>query len=74
MKSLIFAALLVSSQAVRLTDSDKPAVARSYNENNEPFVSKLAFNNKDVLGDDFFTKTSGLAQSQEQALHWYEGK
>ncbi len=34
----------------------------------------MAFNNKDVLSDDFFTKTSGLAQSQEQALHWHEGK
>ena len=39
MKSVIIAALLASSQAVRLTDNDKPAVARSYNKDNEPFVS-----------------------------------
>ena len=74
MKSFIFATILVSSQAVRLVDSDKPAVSRSYNDKNEPFVSKMAFNNKDVLSDDFFTKTNGLAQSQEQALHWHEDK
>ena len=48
MKACILA-LLATAQAVSLSGADKPAVARVYNENNEPIKSTFARSNKDIL-------------------------
>ena len=81
MKYFVFAALVATSQAIRLADSDKPAVARSYNSDNEPITSKLAFKNADILKPDWIEKRdmeNELVQTStetfEQVFHWYEGR
>ena len=81
MKYFILAALLATSQAIRLADSDKPAVARSFNSDSEPVPSKFAANNEDILKPDWIEKRdleNELVQTStetfEQVFHWYEGR
>ena len=81
MKYFVLAALVATSQAVRLADSDKPAVARSYNSDSEPVASKFAASNEDILKPDWIEKRdmeNELVQTStetfEQVFHWYEGR
>ena len=46
MKNFIVAALLATSQAVRISD-DIPAVARSYNADNEPVLDTFKIQSND---------------------------
>ena len=48
MKNFIISALLACSQAVRITD-DMPAVARSYNADNEPVLDTFRIQSNDEL-------------------------
>ena len=81
MKYLALFALVATSQAIRLADSDKPAVARSYNSDSEPVTSKFSANNDDILKPDWIEKRdldNELLQTGtetfEQVFHWHEGK
>ena len=81
MKFFILAALVASSSAIRLADSDKPAVALSFNSDAEPVPSKFAANNEDILKPDWIEKRdleNELVQTStetfEQVFHWYEGR
>ena len=72
MKYFVLAALVATSQAIRLRDSDLPAVARSYNSDNEPVPSKFVANNQDVLRPDWIEKRD-MQLVQTEARHWNEG-
>ena len=77
MKYFTLATFIASSSAIKLHDSDKPAVARSYNSDSEPVSSRFTANNDDVLKPDWIEKRdldNELVQTEEAALHWHEGR
>ena len=75
MKNFIISALLACSQAVRITD-DMPAVARSYNADNEPVLDTFRIQSNDelLIDLDVTRDVDALIQINAATIHWNEQK